>query len=584
MSKDRSTDVPSSREPAGSRTAPAEGNEGGRGLPANYPGAALLVRADGSVIAANDKGAGLESLLRHGAAPEIFTLIDEATARSDVTAGTVSLSGAKGDVLMEITVVPRDGDGTILLLARDLTMERNLRSALVDSRQRYKDLVEVSSDFAWEVGPEGTFVFVSPRGALGFRAEDLVEHRPEEFVLDADDYAPLPFLSEDALENVEMWMRRADGSVACVIASCVPLKSEGGAWRGTRGICRDITEERARATALTRARHREQLLNDIVNTIRDEVEPENMLATAASATARALGAAGCRIYRRREPGTFAMAAEYGQVEGIEGLDDLLAAVEGESGVVEAESGQWLILATATRHHQAVNGAICMWKAAGRDGWDDDNRMLIGEVASQLGIANEQIANHEYIVKLSRTDDMTALLNRRAFFIEELPRRLKRLDRSGQTASLFYVDMDNFKRVNDVHGHQRGDEAIIFLRDLLMKHSRPGDVVARLGGDEFAMWFDGITTEVATKRVETLIAASKGLRRFSGDDDHPLGLSIGVAMYDPGHGEGPEDLLARADAAMYAVKHAGKGGFQVAPPPGAPGDGPRKDVPGQESRS
>ena len=172
--------------------------------------------------------------------------------------------------------------------------------------------------------------------------------------------------------------------------------------------------------------------------------------------------------------------------------------------------------------------------------------------------------------------MTALLNRRAFFDEELPRRLKRLDRSGQTASLFYVDMDNFKRVNDVHGHQRGDEAILFLRDLLMRHSRPGDVVARLGGDEFAMWLDGITTEVATKRVETLIAASKDLRRFSGDEDHPLGLSIGVAMYNPGQGEGLEELLARADAAMYAVKHAGKGGFRVAPPAGAPGDEPSKE--------
>ncbi len=584
MSKDRSTDVPGSREPTGSQTALPDGDEAGQGLPADYPGPALLVRPDGSVIAANAKGAGLEALLRHGAAPEIVALIDKATAHSNVAAGTVSLSGPKGDALVEITVVSRAGDGEILLLARDLTMERNLRSALVESRQRYKDLVEVSSDFAWEVGPEGTFVFVSPRGALGFRAEDLVERRPEEFVLDAQAYAPLPFLSDRALEDVEMWMHRADGSTACVVTSCVPLKTEDGAWQGTRGICRDVTEERARETALTRARHREQLLNYIVNTIRDEVEPENMLATAATATARALGAAGCRIYRQREPGAFTVAADYGQSGGIEGLDDLLTGVEGESAVVEAESGNWQILATATRYRQIVNGAICIWKETGRNGWDDDNRILIGEVASHLGLAGEQIANHERIVKLSRTDDMTALLNRRAFFDEELPRRLKRLEHSGQTASLFYVDMDNFKRVNDVHGHQRGDEAILFLRDLLIKHSRPGDAVARLGGDEFAMWLDGITAEVATKRVETLIAASKGLRRFSGDEDHPLGLSIGVAMYDPGHGEGPEELLARADGAMYAVKHAGKGGFRVAPPPGAPRDGPGGGAQGREDRS
>jgi len=301
MSKDRSANASGSGEPAASQTAPARGDESGRGLPADYPGPALLVCADGSVIAANVKGAGLESLLRRGTAPEIIALIDEATARSNVVAGTVSLSVAKGDVLLEITVVPGEGDGNLLLLARDLTMERNLRSALVESRQRYKDLVEVSSDFAWEVGPEGTFVFVSPRGALGFRAEDLVEHRPEEFVLDADDYTPLPFLSEDALENIEMLMRRADGSTACVIASSVPLKSENGAWQGTRGICRDVTEERARETALTRARHREQLLNYIVNIIRDEVEPENMLATAATATSDRAEGMGDPVDHRPRP-------------------------------------------------------------------------------------------------------------------------------------------------------------------------------------------------------------------------------------------------------------------------------------------
>ena len=131
----------------------------------------------------------------------------------------------------------------------------------------------------------------------------------------------------------------------------------------------------------------------------------------------------------------------------------------------------------------------MWKPAKSEAWDDDHRLMLTDVANQLGIANEQIANHERIVALSRTDSMTGLLNRRAFYEEELPRRISRLERANQTASMFYVDMDNFKRVNDVHGHQAGDEAILFLRDMLINFSRPGDLIARLGGDEFAMWLD-----------------------------------------------------------------------------------------------
>ena len=127
-------------------------------------------------------------------------------------------------------------------------------------------------------------------------------------------------------------------------------------------------------------------------------------------------------------------------------------------------------------------------------------------------------------------------------------------------------MDNFKRVNDVHGHQAGDDALLILRDLLMEMSRPGDVIARLGGDEFAMWLDGISPEVTEKRAGRLIKASESLREFSGDDDHPLGISVGVAIFDPDDNEPLEDLVARADEAMYEVKNKGKGGFHMAASP------------------
>ncbi len=126
-------------------------------------------------------------------------------------------------------------------------------------------------------------------------------------------------------------------------------------------------------------------------------------------------------------------------------------------------------------------------------------------------------------------------------------------------------MDNFKLVNDVRGHQVGDEAILMLRDLMMDFSRPGDVMGRLGGDEFAMWLDGIPLEATPARAEKLIEASAKLQQFSGSDDKPLGISVGVAVYDPTTGESFQDLVSRADEAMYGVKNAGKGGYLIAPP-------------------
>ena len=101
-----------------------------------------MVGHDGSVGCSNSKAAGLEALIHHEAVPEIKGLIDEARASGGVAAGSVSLNSAKGEIMLEITVVPSPaGNGEMMVMSRDMTMERNLRTALVESRQRYKDLV-----------------------------------------------------------------------------------------------------------------------------------------------------------------------------------------------------------------------------------------------------------------------------------------------------------------------------------------------------------------------------------------------------------------------------------------------------------
>lgn len=563
MSDDQSSSPPENPEDAAAS----------EGLLAGYPGAALLVGEDGSVLHSNAKGAGLEALMEHEAAPEIKAMIDTARTGGSVVAETVSLNSAKGEIVLEITVVPgvaREGanGSEMLVTARDMTMERNLRTALVESRQRYKDLVEVSSDFSWETDMDGNFIFVSPRGALGFKAEDLINKKAEEYVLSPEEFSPLPFVSTRPLENVEIWMHHKNGSTACVILSCVPLISgENGdeQWKGTRGVCRNVTEERENESALARARRREQHLNYIVSTIRDELEPHNMLNAASAATARALSVAGCRIFRRGDEDIYSVAAEYGNIEGLEELETKLEALDSGDQLTDFVIGKWHVLATATNYRQRINGALSIWKPASDEPWDDDHLLLISDVANQLGIANEQISNHERIVALSRTDSMTGLLNRRVFYEEDLPRRISRLQRSRETAALFFVDMDNFKQVNDIHGHQAGDDAILYLRDLMMEMSRPGDVIARLGGDEFAMWLDGISEEVTERRAARLIEVSQALKEFSGTKENPLGISVGIAMYDPDTEEPLDDLMARADAAMYKVKNAGKGGFHMSKP-------------------
>ncbi len=540
-------------------------------LVASYGEPAVLLNLDAGTWAANRHATRIEQLFEGEVNDELARLIGVSIENGQVVSANLSLPTVSGQVVYQVNIIPRVLGDQVLFLFHDQTLDSNLRDALIESRQRFKDLVEVSSDFSWEVDADGQFVFVSRAGALGYAPDDLIERRPEDFIVGVDEYDPIPFLTEERIEDMEIWMHRADGGMACVVLSAIPFYDEDGALLGVRGVCRDVTREREKATALAQAHQREQVLGYIVNTIRDEINPADMLGAAAAATARALGANGCRVLRTDMDGDnhlqFETAAVYGTGGPGQFGDRFLTFGKDETWLREEDIEGWRVIAAPCLHSGHVNGVICLWK---RGEWGNDDRLLVNDIANQLGIAIEQIENHESIVRLSRTDGMTGLLNRRAFYDEELPRRFQRMEHGFTCGALFYVDMDNFKLVNDVHGHNRGDAAILALRDLLYDFVRPGDVIARLGGDEFALWLDGMDKEAAISRAETLLEMSQGLRKYSGASDKPLGISIGIAIYKSRAGEDLEHLLARADAAMYEVKQDTKGGFALAAPYGEAG--------------
>lgn len=558
---------------------------------AGYPGPAVVYGADGRTAAANTKGQMLAGWMARDqeAGAALARLLSDARAGSTICAGTVMVQSTRGEHVLEVTVMPLAA-GVCLCLGRDVTLERNLRAALVDSRQRYKDIVEASSDFYWETDAEGRFVFVSPKGTLGYTADELVGQRSSRLLMPAQDGPENLFLMADPIEEQEVKLIGRDGQEAVFMLSAVPVlddvppngeeetgasavRAPGGAQggirlAGARGLCRDVTEARRQEAALETATMLDQSLNYIASAIRDELVPRDMLNAAVAATCNVLDVAGARVYRLDENGGFKIGSETGDVAGLDDLNHCMADLDDAVTECVAGGGKFNVLVKTTTHRGRVNGAFCVWRPTDAPVWDRHHQLLVNNVAGHLGVAIEQIRNLERIVQLSRTDALTGLLNRRAFLEEELPRRFTRLMRDGNAGALFYVDLDNFKLVNDTHGHQRGDEALMTLRDMLMEYSRPGDLVARLGGDEFAMWFDRVDTSVALSRAEALAQeGSVRLGKFSGHETTPLGLSIGVAVFEPESGETLEALMLRADEAMYAIKRDGKGGARLAVPSG-----------------
>jgi len=157
---------------------------------------------------------------------------------------------------------------------------------------------------------------------------------------------------------------------------------------------------------------------------------------------------------------------------------------------------------------------------------------------------------EALLALSLIDELTGLYNRRRFFVLA-EQYLKLSVRKKEKLLLLFIDMDNLKWINDHHGHNEGDQALIDLANILKETFRESDIIARIGGDEFV-----VLSESADENGEIIVTRlyeniedhnAKGSRRY------PLSISVGTTQFDPKYPISIDELLSKADALMYAQK-------------------------------
>lgn len=173
------------------------------------------------------------------------------------------------------------------------------------------------------------------------------------------------------------------------------------------------------------------------------------------------------------------------------------------------------------------------------------------LAVTLRDISEKVSYQNEILRMATHDGLTGLPNRQ-WLIETLPAILARAERDARSVAVFFIDLDNFKNVNDAYGHPRGDAVLKCAAKRLQALMRPGDHVVRLGGDEFTIVLDDVDGPDHTADVAARIVAAFTLPIKVRESRHVVGTSIGIAMF-PTDGRTAETLLKHADIAMYSAK-------------------------------
>lgn len=520
-----------------------------------FPGPALLVDVDGRVLASSRPAHPLATH-REGQRwwRRLWGWVSGGLGKGEPVCVT-EIDTSIGIAVIEwtATVLP---PSKVALLGRDVTADRTLHTALVDSRQRFRALVDLVADFAWETDAQGLFRYVSPGGALGHAAADLSGWSiavlyPEE---------PLhrtPFEAQTPIEGEEIGLVAADGSVADVQVWAVPILDRQGRWCGARGLCRDVTADRQRERALARARLRQRVLDDVMRAIRDEIEPDGMRRRAVEAVAQALGAVGCEI---DDGGPMADRVVFCS-HGTAIPDGLLPEVAARAGLPIAGAAPALVptrtdaghcLRRPTWNSGRCNGAVAVWRRAEDRRFDEEEAETFAAVAAQLGVGMAQADAITRFQHLAERDGLSGVYNRRTFR-DKLAALLTAAPAGG---ALLYLDVDNFKSVNDRLGHQAGDELIrIVAERLQVKAAETAGTAGRMGGDEFVLWIPD-TVDRGDTVARDLTQTDPSMAEMARRAEIPVALSVGVTDWR-GRADSLDALIARADAAMYRAKGLAK---------------------------
>ena len=226
-----------------------------------------------------------------------------------------------------------------------------------------------------------------------------------------------------------------------------------------------------------------------------------------------------------------------------------------------------VIAVPLASSTTVIGVLLLLDRADGEVFDDRDLATLQTFTNQATVAVDNVLLHDEARRLSVTDALTGLWNYRYFQLT-ISKEIERASRFDRPLALLMLDLDHFKQVNDLYGHQRGDAVLIELAERLRTLVRDVDTLARYGGEELVVVLPETDEPGAARTAERICQAVRA-KPFGRPGDPPVTVtvSVGVAVF-PGHGEASPWLLRAADEALYLAKREGRDGWRLAPTPAA----------------
>jgi diguanylate cyclase (GGDEF)-like protein len=197
-------------------------------------------------------------------------------------------------------------------------------------------------------------------------------------------------------------------------------------------------------------------------------------------------------------------------------------------------------------------------------WGRRRLVRVGDgLAVTLQDISERKDHEAQLARLANEDSLTGLPNRH-WFLHFVPEALAHAATGGHGAALLFIDLDDFKQVNDSHGHAVGDRLLKLAADRLLEQLRPDDRVARFGGDEFIVLLSPFDSDQQAAGVASRIIHAFGKPFAIADEQHVIGASVGISVF-PRDGQDAATLIRHSDIAMYAGKNEGKGQYRFFDP-------------------